>query len=132
MKSIILIARIVFGLCAIALLVLGGLFWSGRASSLLPLHAMVFGTIFVICMWVFAVIGLLAPGTRSLAVIVLIWSFVVPAIGAAQLQLLPGPDHWMIQVLHLLVGLIAMGLGASLARRIGRQTAAPPAVAASV
>ena len=128
MKSIILTARVVFGLCSIALLVLGGLFWSSHALSLLPLHAMVLGPLFVICMWVLAVIGLLAPGTRSLAVFVLVWSFVVPAIGVTQLQLLPGADHWVIQAVHLLVGLIAMGLTASLARRIGQRPAATAAV----
>ena len=132
MKYIVLIARVLFGLCSIALLVLGGLFWSGHALSLLPLHAMVLGPLFVICMWILAVIGLLAPGTRSLAIFVLVWSFVVPAIGVTQLQLLPGADHWVIQAVHLLVGLIAMGLTASLARRIGRGSAETAAVPESV
>lgn len=131
MKSIVLIARVVFGLCSIALLLLGGLFWSGHALSLLPYH-MFLGTVFVACMWVLGVIGLLAPGTRALALFVLIWSLVVPALGVTQLQLLPGADHWVIQAVHLLVGLIAMGLGASLARRIGRRPVETAAVPESV
>jgi hypothetical protein len=34
-----------------------------------------------------------------------------------QAQLLPGSFHWIIQVLHLLVGIVALGLADSLARR---------------
>jgi hypothetical protein len=130
-KSIVLIVRSLFALCGLALLGLGGLFWSGRALSLLPFH-MLLGTVFVICMWVLAVIGLLAPATRALAVFVLIWSLVVPAVGVGQLQLLPGADHWVIQVVHLLVGLIAGALGGSLAHRIGRRAVPASAVPESV
>src|SRR6185312_2906007 len=95
--------------------------------SLLPVH-MLLGGLFVICLWTLSVLGFLAPGTRALAVVVFIWSLVVPALGVEQLSLLPGSYHWVIQTAHLLVGIIAMGLGHSLARRIGKATA-PPAVA---
>jgi hypothetical protein len=54
---------------------------------------------------------------------VFIWSLIVLALGMAQVSLLPGQYHWVIQALHLLVGLIAMGLGHALARRIGRRPA---------
>ena len=37
-----------------------------------------------------------------------------------QTQLLPGSWHWVIQVLHLLLGLGAMGQGEGLAARIKR------------
>jgi hypothetical protein len=116
-KSTVLIARSLISLFGIALLVLGILFWTGRALSLLQLHTML-GGLFVICLWVLAVIGFLVPGSRVLAVIVLVWSFVVPALGVAQLRLMPGADHWVVQTAHLLVGIIAMGLGHSLARRL--------------
>ena len=128
MKYIVIIARSLIGLFGIALLVLGILFWSGHALSLVPLHAMVLGVLFVICLWVLAVLGFLTPGTRGLALVVLIWSLIVPALGVEQLSLLPGSDHWVIQVTHLLVGLIAMALGHALARRLGRR----PAEAATV
>lgn len=122
MKSIVRIARLLLSLSGIALLVLGILFWAGYALSLLQTHMML-GGLFVICMWVLAALGLAGPGTRGLALIVLIWSLVVPALGVTQLRLMPGADHWVIQVLHLLVGLIAMGLGHALARRLGGRPA---------
>jgi quinol-cytochrome oxidoreductase complex cytochrome b subunit len=130
-KSIILIARSLISLFGIALVVLGILFWTGHALSLLPLH-MALGGLFVICMWVLAVLGFLAPGTRGFALLVLVWSLIVPALGAAQLSLLPGADHWVIQVAHLLVGIIAMGLAHSLARRLGRRPAGTAAVPETV
>lgn len=132
MKSIVLIARSLISLCGIALLVLGILFWTGHALSLVPLHAMVLGGLFVICLWVLALLGFLAPGNRGFALLVLVWSLIVPALGVAQLNLLPGSGHWVIQVVHLLVGIIAMGLGHALARRLGQGPAADATVAGPV
>jgi hypothetical protein len=130
-KSIVLIARSLISLFGIALLALGILFWTGRALSLLQLHMML-GGLFVVCLWVLAVIGFLERGTRGLAFIVLVWSLVVPALGVTQLQLMPGSDHWVVQAAHLLVGLIAMGLGHALARRLGRRSASAGVVPESV
>lgn len=131
MKSVTLIARSLLSLFGIALVVLGILFWTGHALSLLPLH-MLLGGLFVLCMWALAIVGFLVPGSRGFALVVLIWSLVVPALGVTQLSLLPGAGHWLIQVLHLLVGIIAMGLGHSLARRIGRRAADGSGVPESV
>lgn len=122
MKYTVLIARSLISLFGITLLVLGILFWTGRALSLLSLH-MAIGGLFVACMWVLAVIGFLVPGSRAFALVVLIWSLIVPALGVTQLRLLPGADHWVIQAVHLLVGVIAMGLAHTLARRLRRRPA---------
>jgi len=126
-KYIVLIARLLISLLGIALVVLGILFWTGHALSLLQLH-MTLGGLFVVCMWILVVVGLLAPGTRGFALLVFIWSLIVPALGVTQLSLMPGADHWVIQALHLLVGLIAMGLAHGLARRIARRPAGAAAV----
>jgi hypothetical protein len=121
-KYTVLIARLLLSLFGIALVVLGILFWAGYALSLVQLHMML-GGLFVLCLWVLAVLGFLTPGARLLAAVVLIWSLIVPVLGVEQVRLLPGSDHWVIQATHLLVGIIAMGLGHSLARRIGRRPA---------
>lgn len=125
MKSVVLVARSLISLFGIALLVLGLLFWTGHALALLSLH-MLLGGLFVVCLWVLAALGFAIPRARGMAFIVLIWSLIVPALGVSQLQLLPGSDHWVIRATHLLVGLIAIGLGHALARRIGRRPAAAP------
>lgn len=125
MKYIVRTTRLLISIFGIALVVLGILFWTGHALSLLQLH-MTLGGLFVLCLWVLVVLGFLTPGSRPLALLVLIWSLIVPALGATQVRLLPGSDHWVIQATHLLVGLIAMGLGHALARRIGRRPAEAP------
>lgn len=130
MKYTVLIARILLSLFGIALVVLGILFWAGYALSLVQLHMML-GALFVICLWVLAALGFATPGARVLALVEFIWSFIVPALGVEQVRLLPGSDHWVIQATHLLVGLIAMGLGHALARRIGRRPAEAAVVSES-
>jgi hypothetical protein len=45
------------------------------------------------------------------------WGFIVLLLGLSQDQLFPGPAHWLIKLLHLLVGLSAIGLAELLARR---------------
>lgn len=127
MKYTTIIARALLSLFGIALVVLGILFWTGHALSLIPVHMRI-GGLFVLCLGVLAGLGLVTPGNRVFALVVLVWSLIVPALGIAQLRLLPGPDHWVIQAIHLLVGIIAMGLGHSLARRIGRRPGRAAAV----
>lgn len=117
MQTAIRIVRALFGLIGLALLGLGILFWTGHALPLIPLH-MALGGAFVLCMWALAVFAFVAHRARGLAVGVLLWSFVVPILGMAQLRLLPGSLHWIVQSAHLLVGLIALGLGHALAARI--------------
>lgn len=127
MKYIVLTARLLVSLFGIALVVLGILFWTGHALSLIQLH-MTLGGLFVICLLVLAVLGFLTRGSRAFALLVLVWSLIVPALGVMQVRLLPDADHWVIQVAHLLVGLIAIGLGHALARRLVRRPAEAPAV----
>jgi hypothetical protein len=126
-KLTVTIARSLISLLGIVLVVLGILFWTGHALSLLSLH-MDLGGFFVVCLWVLAALGFVSRATRVFALVVFIWSLLVPALGVLQLQLLPGAGHWIVQAVHLLVGLIAIGLGHGLARRIGRA----PAVAMAI
>src|SRR6185312_4816848 len=71
-KYIVLIARALISLFGITLVVLGILFWTGHAMSLLPFHMML-GGLFVVCLWVVAVLGFLTPGSRAFALLVLVW-----------------------------------------------------------
>ena len=113
MKRSALIARMLLSLLGLALIILGVLFWTGRALSLMPLH-MLLGVLFVVCLWVLVALAFFARAGRGLALLVFVWSLIVPALGVAQLQLLPGSLHWLIQSIHLVVGLIAIGLGHAL------------------
>jgi hypothetical protein len=50
--------------------------------------------------------------------VAIVWGLVVPILGLNQDRLLVGSAHWVIEVLHLLVGLGAVGLAERLARAI--------------
>jgi hypothetical protein len=98
-------------------IVLGVLFWTGNARELIPVH-MWNGFLLVLMLWFLALLAAHAgagPGPVSLAAL---WGLVVPVLGLTQTSLLPGGFHWIIQVLHLVVGLGAIGQGEGLAAGI--------------
>ncbi len=121
MKRTILIVRGLVSLLGLALVVLGVLFWTGRALGLLPVH-MLLGALFVVCLWVLVGLALSARAGATFTLGVFVWSLIVLWLGMMQLRLLPGSRHWIVQVVHLLVGVIAIGLGHALAGRILRFT----------
>jgi hypothetical protein len=102
------------------LLLLGALFWSGHALSLVSLHMLV-GLLFVLCLWGLAGVGLRAGAPLGLAALVAGWGALVVALGLTQDSLLPGSSHWVVRLVHLLVGITAIGLAEVLGGRIRRQ-----------
>jgi hypothetical protein len=48
------------------------------------------------------------------------WGLIAPILGLTQANLLDNNWHWVIQVVHLLVGLAAIGTGEGLAQRMKR------------
>jgi len=93
------------------------LFWTGNALMLLPVH-MLAGIVLVLSLWTLAILATLSGVHRGFVALAIVWGLIVPILGLTQTRLLPGSLHWVIQVLHLLVGLAAMGLGYGLATRI--------------
>ncbi len=106
-------------LAGIVQIVLGLLFWTGNAIGLIQIH-MTVGFVLVITIWVLALLGLAARGDvpTGLVILAIAWGAIVPVLGLNQARLLPGDFHWVIKVVHLVVGLIAIGLGEEIARRI--------------
>jgi hypothetical protein len=94
-------------------LVLGALFWAGRAYAYVPLH-IISGAVIVLTLWTLAVMALVARTRRGLAVFGLLWGLALPALGMRQATLLVGPMHWIIRVVHLLMGFSAMGVAGTL------------------
>jgi hypothetical protein len=116
------VLRILVSAIGVIMIVLGLLFWTGNAFALLPLH-MLLGVALVLMLWIIAVMALVARVNPILALVALIWGLIVPILGITQFQLLPGSLHWLIQALHLLVGLIAIALANILARQIAQASA---------
>ena len=98
------------------LIVLGLLFWSGNAYALLPIH-MLGGMLLVLALWSLAILAARLGEQPGLVALVLLWGVLVPILGMTQDSLLPGDAHWVIKVLHLLVGVTAISFGEVLARR---------------
>jgi hypothetical protein len=98
-------------------LLLGALFWTGHAYSFLPLH-IISGVVIVLTLWTVAVLALVARTRRGLALFGLLWGVALPAFGMQQAAILAGPMHWIIRVLHLLMGLAAMALAGMLGQAI--------------
>ena len=116
MKIAITIPQMLVRVIGSIMLVLGALFWTGNMLSLIPVH-MLLGLILVLSLWAVAVLAARAGVHLGLVVLAIGWGLVVPALGFTQDAILPGPAHWLIQVLHLLVGLAAIALAEALARR---------------
>ena len=116
-------------------LVLGALFWTGHAYSFLPLH-IISGIVIVLTLWMVAVLALVARTRRGLALFGLLWGLALPAFGMQQASMLVGSMHWIIRVLHLLMGLAAMALAgmlgqailAALPGRVGKSAREPASV----
>jgi hypothetical protein len=114
------VAQWIVRLTGVTQVVLGLLFWSGRALTLLPLH-MLIGMLFVTALWVLAGLAARAGLSTRWALSAVTWGIVVPIFGMVHPRLLPGPEHWVIRVLHLLIGFVAMAIAAKLAGFIRRR-----------
>lgn len=109
--------RILLRLSITIQLVLGILFWTGHAYALLQLH-MAVGLVFVLSLWALA--GLAATRGAPLGVVIgaVVLGLAILALGMTQTRLLPGDYHWLVRVLHLVLGMGAMGFAESVAKRI--------------
>jgi len=111
------VAQNLVRLSGLVLIVLGILFWTGNALALVPLHILA-GLVLVLCLWTLAAVALRAGVPAGLAVLAFAWGLLVVALGLTQTNLLVGSAHWLIQVLHLAVGVSAIGIAEGLGVRI--------------
>jgi hypothetical protein len=119
------VAQMLVRLCGLVLIVLGVLFWTGHALTLVPLHMLV-GFILVLALWTLAALAARAGVNVGQVALAAVWGLVVPVLGLTQGSLLTGDAHWLVRVLHLLVGVAAIGQAEALAgaiRRLARQPA---------
>jgi hypothetical protein len=123
MSRTVTVARGLVRLTAIVQIVLGALFWTDNATGLIPLHQFL-GIILVLALETMVFAAARADVDRRLVVLAGVWGVLVVVLGMSQDSLLTGSAHWVIEVLHLLVGLAAIGQAEALATRI-QQRAVP-------
>ncbi len=109
--------RVLTRLTGVAQIILGLLFWSGNALSLIPVHMLV-GITLVLGLWALAGLAAASGASAGAVILAVAWGLVVPALGLTQTSLLPGSYHWVVQVVHLLLGLGAIGLAEQMAAAV--------------
>ena len=97
-------------------LVLGIVFWTGNALGLVDLHQLI-GILLVLGLWTQAAMAHRAGVPGGLVAGAAVWGLLVPIVGLTQRDLFPGSAHWVIQVVHLLLGLGLLGFAENLAQR---------------
>ncbi len=121
------ITSMVLRVCGVIVLILGILFWTNNATSLIPVH-MLLGILITIALWILGVVMLVTKGGNiGIGIGAIVLGILVVGLGLTQQQILVGSAHWIIQVIHLLLGLSAIGMGEMISaryRRLHRRIAA--------
>ena len=114
---VIRIASAVLTMAALLALISGILFWTGTAVNLIALHMLV-GFLAVGALWVIGLTQAFAQhGSWIIAACALIVGAVMIVLGMMQSSLMAGEHHWIIQAIHLALGLLTIGIGHMAAAR---------------
>src|SRR4029453_2743220 len=114
MRSTITALQMGIRVLGVVQLALGVLFWTGNATGLVDLHQLL-GILLVLALWTQAVLAARAGVEPRLVAVAAVWGLLVPTAGLPQTSPLPGSLHWLIQVIHLLLGIGLIGLAERLA-----------------
>jgi len=109
------ILQIIVGLAGLCALVLGLLIWIANID-LTDIH-MLFGLLVTLGLLVMSIIALTAPGLRIWGFAGIVYAIILLIFGESQSNILAGNLHWLIQVLHTLVGIGALVLTGFLGAR---------------
>jgi len=92
-------------------LLLGLLFWAGIAINFISLH-MLLGLLAVAALWLVGLAQAIAKGgSWTIAIVALVIGALTLYIGLYQSTMMVGPSHWVIQIIHLVFGVLIVGLG---------------------
>jgi hypothetical protein len=97
-------------------LALGLAFWTGNALGLVDLHQLL-GILLVLALWTTAVLAYRAGVPAGMVAAAAVYGLLVAIVGLTQRELLSGSAHWVIEVIHLLLGIGLIGLAENLATR---------------
>ena len=119
---VIRIASIVLSFAGLLALILGLLFWTNSALTLIQMH-MLLGLLAVSCLWVIG-IGqpFFAGGSWLIAAGAVVVGAAMVTLGLTQSALMVGQFHWVIRIIHLVLGLLVIGMGHIGAARYRRGT----------
>ena len=119
---VIRIASVVLSFAGLLALILGLLIWTGSALNLIQMH-MLLGLLAVGALWFIGIGQAFSKGgSWLLATCALVVGATMIIIGLNQSALMLGASHWVIQVVHLVLGLLVIGLGHMSAARYRKAT----------
>ncbi len=116
---VVTITKWVLRVSAILALILGIIIWANDslASSLINIH-LPLGVLVTLSLIVLGIMyGTAKGGNWGIAALAIVWGLLVFALGASQLAAEPS---LVVKILHLLIGLIAIGIGEVVAGRYKR------------
>ena len=111
------IALMTIRVSGLLLILLGIAIWTGRADQAIPIHELL-GFVLVLSLWTMSYFAARAGVPMRWVVLAVAWGLLAPILGLTQQNLVTGDWHWTIQILHLLIGIGAIGQGENLAQRM--------------
>lgn len=120
---VVTITQWVLRISALIALILGILFWTGNApDSLIPVH-ITLGILVTLSLWVLGFLfGRARGGNWRFALLPIAWGLLVIGVGGSQIGQDPST---FVKIVHLLIGLLAIGVGEIVAGRYKRLNVAP-------
>ena len=97
----------------LTLIATGLLMWADVPTGLRPIH-MLIGIVMVVALLAASALALRAGARPILPAITVGWALLTFAFGMTQTGIMPGEMHVVVEAAHLLVGLVAIGLGEAL------------------
>ena len=101
---------------ALLQVVVGIALWTGHWYGFVSVHRTI-GVLFVLALWIIAILALTQRRAAGLAAFAILWGLLVAALGFMQQGILIGDYHWVVRVLHLVIGLASMPIAERLAPR---------------
>ncbi|GER88483.1 hypothetical protein KDW_26450 [Dictyobacter vulcani] len=109
-------------ICVLLALIIGILLWAHLIPGSIVMIHMLLGLLAMVALWMLGFGIATAPKGRNmgLAIGAFVLGLLLPVVGLGQLSWLPGSSHIVIQIIHLLIGLGAIGVGEMIAARYKR------------
>ncbi len=121
---VIRIASAVLTLAGLLALISGSLFWMGLPLNLMTLH-MLLGFLAVAALWTIGLAQAIANGgSWVIAGCAVLVGMLTVILGFYQSSLMIGALHWIIELTHLILGILTIGLGHMGAARYRRSRSA--------
>ena len=127
------VASWVVRLGGLVMIVLGLLFWTGHALTLVSAH-MTLGLLVVLALWVLAGIALQRGVSVGLVISAFVLGLVVIGFGMSQTSLMSGSTRAVVEIIrvvHLLLGLALISFGEIITGRLRRLDQGSKPVAAA-